>query len=450
MSVNKVVKRDGRIVNFDYERIVEAIYKAAKAVGGEDRKIANNLALQVVKIIHKKYGDIGVVTVEEIQDEVEKTLIEAGHAKTAKAYILYRKQRADIRDIKTAFGEIENIIENYINKSSWRVKENSNTTFSFQGLNNFISSTIISKYWLGKIYPEEIRNAHNSGDFYIHDLGSLSVYCCGWDLKDILLKGFKGVHGKVESKPAKHLRSALGQIVNFFYTLQGEAAGAQALASFDTYLAPFVRFDKLEYSDVKQCMQEFIFNLNVPTRVGFQTPFTNLTMDLEVPSILKNECVIHGGKALNCTYGEFQKEMDLINHAFIEIMTEGDAKGRIFTFPIPTYNISKNFNWNRKILDDLMAMTGKYGIPYFANFVNSDMNPEDARSMCCRLRLDNRQLRKRGGGLFGANPLTGSIGVVTINLPKLGYLAADENDFYKRLDNLMELARNSLKIKRKT
>lgn len=450
MIIDKVIKRDGRIVDFDYERIVGAIFKAAKAVGGEDRKTANKLALQVVRVINEKYADIGVITVEEIQDEVEKMLIEAGHAKTAKAYILYRKQRSDIRDLKASFDEMEQLIENYIKGADWRIKENSNTTFSLQGLNNFISSTITAKYWLNKIYPEEIRNAHTNGDFHIHDLGLLSVYCCGWDLKDLLLKGFRGVHGKVESKPPKHFRSALGQIVNFFYTLQGEAAGAQALASFDTYLAPFVRFDRLTYSEVKQCIQEFIFNLNVPTRVGFQTPFTNLTMDLEVPSIMKNERVIYGGELIEDTYGEFQKEMDLINKAFIEVMTEGDAKGRIFTFPIPTYNISKDFDWDRDILDDLMKMTGKYGLPYFANFVNSDMDPEDARSMCCRLRLDNRQLRKRGGGLFGANPLTGSIGVVTINLPRLGYTSDSEYEFFSNLEKLMEKARNSLNIKRKT
>lgn len=450
MTIDKVIKRDGRIVDFDYERIVGAIFKAAKAVGGEDRKTANKLALQVVKVINEKYADIGVITVEEIQDEVEKMLIEAGHAKTAKAYILYRKQRSDIRDLKASFDEMEQLVDNYIKGADWRVKENSNTTFSLQGLNNFISSTITAKYWLNKIYPEEIRNAHINGDFHIHDLGLLSVYCCGWDLKDLLLKGFRGVHGKVESKPPKHFRSALGQIVNFFYTLQGEAAGAQALASFDTYLAPFVRFDRLTYSEVKQCIQEFIFNLNVPTRVGFQTPFTNLTMDLEVPSMMKKERVIYGGELIEDTYGEFQKEMDLINKAFIEVMTEGDAKGRIFTFPIPTYNISKDFDWNRDILDDLMKMTGKYGLPYFANFVNSDMDPEDARSMCCRLRLDNRQLRKRGGGLFGANPLTGSIGVVTINLPRLGYTSDSEYEFFSNLEKLMEKARDSLNIKRKT
>ncbi|TYB34017.1 MAG: ribonucleoside triphosphate reductase [Flexistipes sinusarabici] len=450
MGIEKIIKRDGRIVPFDYERIANAIFKAAKAVGGEDRKTANKLALQTVKLVNNKYTDIGVITVEELQDEVEKILIEAGHAKTAKAYILYRKQRSDIRDLKASLNEMEQLIENYIKGSDWRVKENSNTTFSLQGLNNFISSTITAKYWLNKIYPPEIRDAHANGDFHIHDLGLLSVYCCGWDLKDLLLKGFTGVHGKVESNPPKHFRSALGQIVNFFYTLQGEAAGAQALASFDTYLAPFVKFDKLTYKEVKQGIQEFIFNLNVPTRVGFQTPFTNLTFDLEVPSMMKNESVVYGGKLIENTYGEFQNEMDLINKAFIEVMTEGDAKGRIFTFPIPTYNISKDFDWEREIIEDLMKMTGKYGLPYFANFVNSDMDPEDARSMCCRLRLDNRQLRKRGGGLFGANPLTGSIGVVTINLPRLAYTSDSEDEFFSNLEKLMETARNSLNIKRKT
>ncbi|KAA0257838.1 ribonucleoside triphosphate reductase [Deferribacter autotrophicus] len=448
--IEKVVKRDGRIVPFDYERIANAIFKAAKAVGGEDRNIANRLAIEVSKIVEEKYGNIGVATVEEIQDIVEKVLIENGHAKTAKAYILYRKKRSDMRELKNAMDDAFDLIDEYIGNADWRVKENSNTTYSLQGLNNYISSTITAKYWLNKIYPEEIKVAHENGDFHIHDLGMLSVYCCGWDLRDLLLKGFKGVEGKIESAPPKHFRSALGQIVNFFYTLQGEAAGAQAFANFDTLLAPFVYYDKLSYKDVKQCIQEFVFNLNIPTRVGFQTPFTNLTFDLKVPSIYENEAVVVGGELKDKTYAEFQKEMDMINKAFIEVMCEGDAKGRIFTFPIPTYNITKDFDWDSEIITELMKMTGKYGIPYFANFVNSDMSPDDARSMCCRLRLDNRELRKRGGGLFGANPLTGSIGVVTINLPRIGYLATNEDDYFKRLSVLLELARESLKIKRKT
>jgi ribonucleoside-triphosphate reductase len=445
----KVIKRDGRFVHFDGERIANAIFKAAKAVGGENRSIAASLTQSIVEKIVEKYGAIGSVTVEQIQDIVEKELIENGHAKTAKAYILYRKQRADIREIKQTFEEVENMLDEYLKGSDWRIKENSNTTYSLQGLNNFIASSVTAKYWLNKIYNEKIKNSHVNGDFHIHDLGSLSVYCCGWDLRDLLLRGFGGVMGKVESAPPKHFRTALGQIVNFFYTLQGEAAGAQAFANFDTLLAPYVAFDNLEYQEVKQCMQEFIFNLNVPTRVGFQTPFTNLTFDLTVPYIYKNEAVVHGGKITDYVYGEFQNEMDMINRAFIEIMTMGDAKGRIFTFPIPTYNISKEFDWSKEVIDELMAMTGKYGIPYFANFVNSDMSPEDARSMCCRLRLDNRELRKRGGGLFGANPLTGSIGVVTINLPRIGFLAEDEEDYFSRLLELMETARQSLFIKRK-
>jgi len=448
MSI-KVIKRDGRFVSFDIERIANAIFKAAKAVGGEDRQLAANLTQKISAIILDKYSTIGLVTVEDIQDIVEKTLIENGHAKTAKAYILYRKQRADARELRQTFGEIENILDEYLNGSDWRIKENSNTTFSLQGLNNFISSSITAKYWLNKIYTEQIKNAHVNGDIHIHDLGSLSVYCCGWDLKDLLFRGFGGVYGKVESAPPKHFRTALGQIVNFFYTLQGEAAGAQAFANFDTLLAPFVAFDNLSYEEVKQGIQEFIFNLNVPTRVGFQTPFTNLTFDLTVPDNFKNEAVVYAGEVTSYQYGEFQREVNLINKAFIEVMSKGDAKGRIFTFPIPTYNISKEFDWENSVVTDLMRMTGRYGTPYFANFVNSDMSPEDARSMCCRLRLDNRELRKRGGGLFGANPLTGSIGVVTINLSRIGYLAEDESDYFKRLSHLMDIARQSLYIKRK-
>ncbi|HHN66400.1 MAG TPA: ribonucleoside triphosphate reductase, partial [Nitrospirae bacterium] len=304
-------------------------------------------------------------------------------------------------------------------------------------------------YWLNKIYPPEIRNAHLSGDIHIHDLNILSVYCVGWDLLDLLREGFRGAPKKVESSPARHFRSALGQVVNFFYTLQGEAAGAQAFSNFDTLLSPFIRYDNLSYRDVKQALQEFVFNINVPTRVGFQTPFTNITLDLTVPSTLKDHPVIIGGKPMAETYGDFQKEMDIFNRALLEVMLEGDARGRVFTFPIPTYNITRDFDWDNPNLDLLWKVTAKYGIPYFSNFVNSDMSPEDARSMCCRLRLDNRQLRKRGGGLFGANPLTGSIGVVTINMPRLGYLASDEEEFFSMLDKMMVTARESLEIKRK-
>jgi ribonucleoside-triphosphate reductase len=322
-------------------------------------------------------------------------------------------------------------------------------SYSLQGLNNYISSDITAEYWLNRIYPPEVRKAHTSGDIHIHDLSLLSIYCVGWDLQDLLTVGFMGVPGKVESAPPKHLRSALGQIVNFFYTLQGEAAGAQAVSNFDTLLAPFIRKDNLSYKEVKQALQEFIFNINIPTRVGFQTPFTNITMDLTVPSTFKDSPVIIGGQYQKETYGEFQSEMDTFNSAFAEVMMEGDARGRVFTFPIPTYNITKEFDWDNPNLANIWKMTGKYGIPYFSNFVNSDMSPEDARSMCCRLRLDNRELQKRGGGLFGANPLTGSIGVVTMNLPRIAYLSKTKTEFFDHLKTQVRIAKESLLIKRK-
>jgi ribonucleoside-triphosphate reductase (formate) len=385
--------------------------------------------------------------VEEIQDIVERVLLDSPFYKTAKAYILYREQHAQIRKITTRANV--DLVNHYIEKLDWKIRENSNMSYSLQGLNNYISSEVTSEYWLNSIYPPEIRQAHTEGDLHIHDLNLLSVYCVGWDLMDLLRQGFKGVEGKVESSPPKHLRSALGQIVNFFYTLQGEAAGAQAISNFDTLLAPFVRYDRLKYPEVKQALQEFIFNINIPTRVGFQTPFTNITLDLHPPSILKDAPAVVGGVERPETYGEFQAEMDLVNRAFAEVMMEGDAKGRVFTFPIPTYNLTADFDWDNPNLESLWRMTGKYGIPYFSNFINSDMSPEDARSMCCRLRLDNRELLKRGGGLFGANPLTGSIGVVTLNLPRIGYLSDGEADFFARLTRQVRLAAESLIIKRK-
>ncbi len=445
--LEKIVKRDGRIVSFTQERITDAIFKAAQAVGGADRGIAENLSDQVVEILRKTYHQ-RFPTVEEVQDIVEKVLIENGHARTAKAYILYRRQREELRDFRHLLLNAGNMFQEYLGGEDWRINENSNMNYSLQGLNNHIISAVTSKYWLEKIYPGEIKEAHRQGDFHIHDLGLLAPYCCGWDLADLLETGFAGVAQKVESAPPKHFRSALGQIVNFFYTLQGESAGAQALASFDTYLAPFIRFDKIGYKEVKQAVQEFVFNLNVPTRVGFQTPFVNITMDVKVSPVLADQPVLIGGQLQKETYGEFQEEMDLFNLAFCEVMMEGDAKGRIFTFPIPTYNITPQFNWNSPVVEKIMEMTSRYGIPYFANFINADLSPEDVRSMCCRLRLDNRELRKRGGGLFGANPLTGSIGVVTINMPRIGYLADDERDFFRRLERLMMLARESLLVKR--
>ncbi len=341
------------------------------------------------------------------------------------------------------------LVEKYLNKLDWKVNENSNMDYSIQGLNNYIASEISKKYWLNKIYTPEIRNAHIKGDIHIHDLNIISVYCVGWDLKDLLMEGFTGVKGKVESAPAKHFRSALGQIVNFMYTMQGEAAGAQAFSNFDTLLAPFIYYDKLDYLQIKQALQEFIFNMNVPTRVGFQTPFTNITMDLTVPSYYSDSAVIIGGEPQEKTYKEFQNEMNLLNKAFFEVMMEGDNSGRVFTFPIPTYNITKDFDWDNPDIKGLWEMTAKYGIPYFSNFINSDMNPEDARSMCCRLRIDNRELEYRGGGLFGSNPLTGSVGVVTINLPKIAAAAKNKAEFFEILASKMDIAKESLEIKRK-
>jgi anaerobic ribonucleoside-triphosphate reductase len=447
-----IKKRNGTIVPFHPDKITTAIARAGEATGDFEEEIARRLMLRVLAIAHQALpGEIP--SVEQIQDIVEEVLLSSQYKRTAKAYIIYRDQHARIREIVSR-ADVD-LIDRYLERADWQVNENSNMAYSLQGLNNYVSSEISKIYWLNKIYPPEIRLAHTEGDFHIHDLGILSVYCVGWDLEDLLIQGFRGAVGKVESKPAKHLRSALGQVVNFFYTLQGEAAGAQAFSHFDTFLAPFIRFDGLDFSGVKQALQEFVFNINVPTRVGFQTPFTNITMDLKVPAMFRDKPVIAGGAYRTETYGEFSEEMAIFNHAFLEVLSEGDAKGRVFTFPIPTYNITKDFDWEDPTLEVLWRVTARYGIPYFSNFVNSDMSPEDTRSMCCRLRLDLRTLQsqkpleKRGGGLFGANPLTGSIGVVTINLPRLGYLSADEGEFLQRLDDLMELALASLEIKRK-
>jgi anaerobic ribonucleoside-triphosphate reductase len=442
----KIKKRDGRVVEFDSSKITAAIAKAGQATGEFSEREARKLTLRVLTLAHElRSGPVSEV--EEIQDIVERVLLDSPYYKTAKAYIIYREQHAQIRQMATRANV--DLVDHYIQKTDWKVNENSNMSYSLQGLNNYISSDVTSEYWLNSIYPPEIRHAHKNGDIHIHDLSLLSVYCVGWDLQDLLRQGFKGVEGKVESSPPKHLRSALGQIVNFFYTLQGEAAGAQAISNFDTLLAPFVRYDRLDYTEVKQALQEFIFNINIPTRVGFQTPFTNITMDLYVPAILKDQPVIVGGSDREQTYSDFQSEMNLINRAFAEVMMEGDAKGRVFSFPIPTYNITADFDWNNPNLETVWKITGRYGIPYFSNFINSDMSPEDSRSMCCRLRLDNRELLKRGGGLFGANPLTGSIGVVTINLPRIGYTSQIKSEFYAGLIQQIQLAVESLSIKRK-
>lgn len=447
--IDFIRKRDGRLVPFEEQKIAHAIIKAVQAVGGTDMQKAADITRQVGGILSVLYKDDRVPTVENVQDLVEKILIENGHAQTAKAYILYRKQHESLRQTKEFMKESIEAIDSYLVREDWRVNENANMGYSLQGLNNHIAANITSNYWLNKIYPEPVANAHREGSFHIHDLGMLSVYCCGWDLKDLLFKGFTGAYGKIQSGPPKHFRSALGQIVNFFYTLQGEAAGAQAFANFDTLLAPFIAADQMSYDEVKQCLQEFIFNMNVPTRVGFQTPFTNITMDMMVPSNMANEAVVIGGELQEQCYGEFQDEMDLLNRAFCEVMMNGDASGRIFSFPIPTYNITSDLDWDSDRLQPVWEMTAKYGIPYFSNFVNSDMDPEDARSMCCRLRLDNRELRRRGGGLFGSNPLTGSIGVVTVNLPRAAYQADSVSAFYERISHLMKLAYESLELKRK-
>lgn len=446
--IKKIKKRDGRIVEFKQEKITSAIYKAGEATEEYNYRKAKQLSDRVIRELNKKYKSNEIPEVEKIQDIVERVLAASEYHDTAKAYILYREQHARLRE---EFNKVDanQIMEGYLDQLDWRVKENANMAFSLQGLNIHVSTAVSTQYWLNKVYEPNIRQAHLEGDLHIHDLYLLSAYCCGWDLKDLLIQGFGGVSSKIASRPAKHFRPALGQVVNFFYTMQGEVAGAQALANVDTYLAPFIRHDKLTYPEVKQAMQEFIYNMNVATRVGFQTPFTNITLDLTPTKMIANENIVIGGEIKNEKYGEFQEEMDMFNQAFAEVMMEGDASGRIFTFPIPTYNITKDFDWDDPAKDIIFAMASKYGIPYFSNFINSDMDPDDARSMCCRLRLDNRELRKRGGGLFGANPLTGSIGVTTINLPRIGYLARNKRDFYKKLTRIMDIARESLEVKRK-
>ncbi|WP_457577329.1 ribonucleoside triphosphate reductase, partial [Desulfomarina sp.] len=446
VAFTAIRKRNQQLVPFEARKITTAICKAGLATGEFDEGEARRLTIRVLNLAHNFYSH-QIPEVEEIQDLVEEVLISSPYKKTAKAYILYRDRQARLREMVEQ-ADIR-LIDNYLDRLDWQVEENSNMAYSLQGLNNYIANETSKTYWLSRIYPPEVKKAHEEGDIHIHDLGLLSVYCVGWDLQDLLLNGFRGVPGKAESAPARHFRSALGQIVNFFYTLQGEAAGAQAFSSFDTLLAPFVREDKLSPKEVRQAIQEFIFNLNVPTRVGFQTPFTNLTMDLQPPSTLRDQPVIIGGEYRKNSYGEYRKEMSMINEAFLEIMAEGDAKSRVFTFPIPTYNIVDDFDWENRKLDRLWKVTARYGIPYFANFINSDLSADDARSMCCRLRLDTRQLKKRGGGLFGANPLTGSIGVVTINLAALGCSCHNRDSFFSGLSRKMDIARTSLELKRK-
>ena len=441
-----IKKRDGRTAKFDRKKIEKAIEKAGLETGEFDAAQAVELTDKVLGVLETR-NQKRLPSVEDIQDIVEDALIDSKFKKTAKAYIIYRDQHKKLREI-TSNAHVD-LIDKYLENLDWKVNENSNMGYSLQGLNNYISAEITKTYWLDKIYTSKIGKAHKEGDLHIHDLNLLSVYCVGWDLTDLLQEGFTGVAGKVASKPAKHFRSALGQVVNFFYTLQGEAAGAQAFSDFDTLLAPFIRADKLSYEEVKQAIQEFVFNVNVPTRVGFQTPFTNITLDLECPKHMADNPVIIGGEMQDTTYGEYQEEMNMLNKALLEVLSEGDANGRVFTFPIPTVNITKDFNWDNPVIESLWEASAKYGIPYFSNFINSDMDPEDARSMCCRLRIDNRQLEYRGGGLFGSNPMTGSVGVVTINLPRLALKSKNEKEFFKRLAELMDMAKDSLETKRK-
>lgn len=443
----KIKKRDGRIVKFNDKKIMSAIERAGLETGEFAEKEAYELTQKTIERAEALLKN-KVPSVEQIQDIVEDTLIDSSFKKTAKAYIIYRDQHKKLRDI-AASAHID-LMDQYLSRLDWRVNENSNMDYSLQGLNNYVSSEVSKTYWLNKVYSPEIGRLHKSGDMHIHDLNLLSVYCVGWDLTDLLRVGFTGVANKISSKPAKHFRTALGQIVNFFYTLQGEAAGAQAFSNFDTLLAPFIRHDSLTYDEVKQALQEFVFNVNVPTRVGFQTPFTNITLDLECPKHMAGNPVVIGGEMIETNYGDYQDEMNVFNKAFLEVMCEGDASGRVFTFPIPTYNITKDFNWDNPVIENLWEASAKYGIPYFSNFVNSDMSPEDARSMCCRLRIDNRQLEYRGGGLFGSNPMTGSVGVVTINLPRLALKSKDEAEFRVGLEYLMTKAKESLEVKRKT
>ena len=447
MTMQQIRKRDGSTVRFQQQKITWAIFKAAQSCGGTDFSRAEELSDEVLGVLVDEYGS-RVPEVEEVQDTTEKVLIERGHAQTAKAFILYREKRKSARQLNALIGATIDMFSDYLEDRDWRAKENANTQKSINGLNNYVREFFTQNYWLHEVYPNDVREAHVSGDAHIHDLGFLGPYCAGWDLRQLLLDGFGGVQGKVESRPPRHLRSFLGQIVNSTFTTQGESAGAQAWSSFDTYCAPFIRYDSLSYKEVKQLLQEFIYNLNVPTRVGFQCPFSNLTFDLTVPATLKDQAVVAGGENREETYGDFQAEMDIFNRAFCEVMMEGDAKGRVFTFPIPTINITREFDWDAPAVDAFMAVTAKYGIPYFANYVNSDLSPEDAVSMCCRLRLDTSELRKRGGGLFGSNPLTGSVGVVTINLPRIGYLAQSKNEFMSRLWQQVQLAKSSLETKR--
>lgn len=448
-TLPEIKKRDGQLVPYDKERIFKAILAAGETTGElgmpESRRLTETIELFIKKMGKTRQE----LPVEEIQDLVEFTLMASGYFKTAKRYIVYREKRAQVRETANVVVDVDKTIGEYLNQSDWRVNENANQGYSLGGMILNTSGKITANYWLNYVYPKEVREAHVEGDFHLHDLGMFSGYCAGWSLRQLLEEGFNGVAGKVESDPPKHLETALGQMVNFLGTLQNEWAGAQAFSSFDTMLAPFAKRDKMTYEQIYQAIQQFVFNLNVPSRWGMQTPFTNITLDWVVPEDLKEKHPIIAGKDEPYTYADCQPEMDLINRAYIEVMTKGDRKGRIFTFPIPTYNVTKDFKWETENAQLLFEMTAKYGIPYFQNFINSSLNPSDVRSMCCRLQLDLRALRARGGGLFGSAEMTGSVGVVTINLPRIAYLSKTREEFLSRLGTLMDTAKTSLEIKRK-
>jgi len=445
----QVVKRDGKVVDFSIGKISAAITKAFEATGRQYHpSVIELISLHVTSDFDHKIQD-GMISVEDIQDSVEKVLSESGYADVAKAYILYRKQREKVRNINSTLLNYQELVDNYLQINDWRVKENSTVSYSVGGLILSNSGAITANYWLSEVYDEEVAEAHRSAAIHLHDLSMLTGYCAGWSLKQLIQEGLGGVPGKITSSPASHLSTLCNQMVNFLGIMQNEWAGAQAFSSFDTYLAPFVRVDNLSQKEVKQCIQSFIYGVNTPSRWGTQAPFSNVTLDWTVPNDLKNLPAIVGGREMDFTYGDCQKEMDMVNKAFIEIMIEGDANGRGFQYPIPTYSITRDFDWSETENNKLLfEMTAKYGTPYFSNYINSDMEPSDVRSMCCRLRLDLRELRKKSGGFFGSGESTGSVGVVTINMPRIAYLAADEADFYKRLDALMDIAARSLKTKR--
>ncbi len=445
----QVMKRDGKKVEFDLSKIGTAISKAFESQGKQYHpSIIDLLALKVTADFEPKIRD-SLIAVEEIQDSVERVLVQAGYADVAKAYILYRKQREKIRNMKSTILDYKELVDSYVKVTDWRVKENSTVTYSVGGLILSNSGAITANYWLSEIYDEEIANAHRNGDIHLHDLSMLTGYCAGWSLKQLIQEGLGGIPGKITSTPASHLATLCNQMVNFLGIMQNEWAGAQAFSSFDTYLAPFVKVDNLSYREVKKCIESFIFGVNTPSRWGTQAPFSNITLDWTVPNDLANLPAIVGGKEMDFTYGDCKKEMDMVNKAFIETMLEGDANGRGFQYPIPTYSITRDFDWSDTENNRLLfEMTAKYGTPYFSNYINSDMEPNDVRSMCCRLRLDLRELRKKSGGFFGSGESTGSVGVVTINMPRIAYLAEDKADFYRRLDHMMDIAARSLKVKR--